>query len=332
MNHAWIIDRQAAFGADRSAAKRGIERRIRRRSHAAAVPGGASWLDHARRALATSEFHTAAYAARRARQQYGETAEVWSVLARAHAGMDRLEDAVVEARRAVDMAPSDPEAHLTLASIYADLGNWQEALRYYLDAVGMDPGNVAAHVGTASVFLRNGDPHTARRILEDVYERSSDPRAAGDYLALALTEIAEQVPAVRDTDSYFVTSDAEIAEMRTLLVRAAEVVVDPDLQAGVARIRRYVDDCARREFVPSRLFRRLPGRLGLLLAGVLMATAVVAAVLFGQIAPVFAAAVPVLGAVGYGLLRYARVPRWRLNHLAHQREEVLTSPDVTGPG
>ncbi|HZN77209.1 MAG TPA: tetratricopeptide repeat protein [Micromonosporaceae bacterium] len=320
MNHTWIIDRNAAFGADRSVSQRSIERRISRRSYVPPQSDGTGWLEHARRALATSEFHTAAYAARKARHQNPETAEVWTVLARAHAGMERFEDAVVEAQRAIKLAPKDAETHLTLASVFADLGNWTEALRYYLAAAGLDPRCDAAHVGAASVFLRNGDPYAARRILEDVYARTADPRVAGDYLALALTEVAELVPEVRDHDTYFITSDTEIASMRTLLTRAAKVAHDPDLQAGIARVRRYVDGCARREFVSSRMLNSSLGRLGLATAGLLIASATVTVVLLGLSVPVLGAAALALTAVGYGQVRYTCVPRWRLNRLAHERE------------
>jgi Flp pilus assembly protein TadD len=331
MNHAWIIDRNAAFGADHGGTKRVIERRIRRHSYAPTQQDGNGWLDHARRALATSEFHTAAYAARKARHQCGETAAVWSVLARAHAGMERFEDAVVEAQRATKLAPHDAEAHLTLASVFADLGNWTEALRCYLAAVGLDPTCDAAHVGTASVFLQNGDPHMARRILEDVYARTDDPRVAGDYLALALTEVAEQVPEARDHDTYFITSDSEIAAMRTLLTRAATVVDDPELRAGIVRVRRYVDGCARREFVPNRLLRSLRGRLGLVAAGLLTSTIVVMLLLPARSVAVLVATGLALVAVVAGLVRHVRVPRWRLNRWAHEREKVVLSV-VDSPG
>jgi len=318
------VDQLAALGADRGAAKARIERLIRLRTEALLPAGAEGWLEHAKRALATSEFHTAAYAARQARHQSGETAQVWSVLARAHAGMERFEDAVVEAQRAVRLAPQEAEPHLTLAGILVDLGNWDAALQCYKAAAAMANGSDAARIGTASVLLLTGEMHRARRILEDVYARGADepgrPNPAGDYLALALTEVAEQVPVVRDNDTYFITSEAEIARMRELLDRAASVTRDPDVHAGVARVRRYVEACARHEFVASRLPHWCPHWVCATVAVLLLIGIVWLAVILGWLIPV-AVIGPLTGAaVAYGARRYAQVPRWRLNKWAHDRE------------
>jgi len=309
-----FIDDYAPLGADHDGARRDVTRQIRHRI-SGRTPGSASgdgWLDRARCALAAGDYHAAAFAAQQASSSPA-TADVLGILARAHAGLGCFEEAVTEARRAVQLAPRDAENHLTLAGVFEELGNWSAALQCYQVAERIGPDPTAARAGTASVLLRLGDGAKARRILEAIYARSADKRLAGDHLGLALTEVAEQVPRVRDSHTYFITSPEEIDQMRVLLGRAAEVTGDPDLRAGIARIRAYVEACARHVLLPTRLFRGVPGYACLALVGVLLAVAF--AVPWFGVAP-FVAGISAAGAAVFGLVRYARVPRWKLNQWA----------------
>lgn len=285
-----------------------------------AVPGaGDDAFGRAWRALAMGDYHTAAHEAGTARQRSGDTPAVCSILARANAGLGRLEEAVVEAHRAVRLEPRDAEHHLMLGGVLEELGNWQAALQCYQNAARLAPGSDAPLLGTAALLTHLGDVDQALVILEAIYRRNQGESVVGDQLSLALAEAAEQVPQVRDDETYLVTSPQEIALMRTLLRQAAEVTRDPDLQADIASIRHYVDRCARRELLFGRVFGSQSGRV--YLASAAGVSAVVAVLPLAGRVPVPVLLVAVLVAVlGLaGLVRHACVPRWKLNRRAYER-------------
>ncbi|HET8657958.1 MAG TPA: hypothetical protein VFM55_03060 [Micromonosporaceae bacterium] len=211
------------------------------------------WPDRAWHALVNSDYHTAAYEAVMARHRYGDTPQAWSVLARASAGLGRLEDAVAQAHRAVRLEPHGAGHHLILASVTEELGDWDAALQCYRDAERLAPGWYVPLLGTAAVLAHLGDTERALVILERAHFWSPDRPVVGDHLGLALAEAAERVPLVREREAYALTCEGQIALMRTLLRRAAEMARDPGLQAEVAGIRRHVDRCARRELLTSAL-------------------------------------------------------------------------------
>jgi tetratricopeptide (TPR) repeat protein len=339
----------APLGADAGVCSRAIGRNIRQRrlrgivlgvrltgadrSPPPSIPlaptGAPHWLGRAWRALACYDYHQAAYAAAMARR-YGETAQIALVLALADAGLERFEDAIVEAQRAVRLAPQEPEHHLTLAGIFEDLGNWSAALRCYQAAERLDPDSDAPRIGRALVLMQSGDNRGAQRILEAVYARDADNQTAGDCLSLALIEAAEQVPVLRDGETYFITSRQEIEAMRARLTRAAEVTRDPKLLDCVAEIRGYVETCARREWLIRRMFRRNDGWLLLILLALLGSGFAALLLLDVPVALLLVAAVSPVGPIAYRLLLNSWVPRWRINRWNQERERPQPGEPATG--
>jgi hypothetical protein len=138
----------------------------------------------------------------------------------------------------------------------------------------------------------------------------------GDYLALALLAAAERTPRVRDDDIYVITGGREIARMRALLSRASAVTRDRDLLAGIAGVRRYVDRCARREWVPPPVLRTASGRALVALTGFLVAAAGVAAGLMHRFGTGLWVMLALAVLATLGLVLDGRVPRWKLNRWA----------------
>jgi tetratricopeptide (TPR) repeat protein len=276
----------------------------------AAGSTGEDWLVLARNAMSMNDFRTAVRAAQEARSLEGRAAEVWSILARANAGLGRHDDAVFEAQRAVQLEPDNLEHRYTLAQIFEQLGDWANALKVYQSLSQLDPESELPHFGAASVYLASGDYNQALGMFEHLYETGRDPAMAGDYLAMALLNAAENVPRVQVDNGYAITAPVEISHMRGLLQRAAEVVDDPELSAEVASARAYVERSAGSEIIWGRIF----GRWGLRYGVVAMLSLCLAGSAH-QTWP-FAALVVVGG--GVGLAVYAHVPRWRLNRFADQ--------------
>jgi Flp pilus assembly protein TadD len=291
------------------------------RSSATAASPGETWLDRAWRALAAGDYQSAAYAAGMARR-YGETMQTPLVLACADAGMASFEKAVLEAQRAVQLDPYDAERRLTLGGIFEELGNWNAAERCYLAAARLAPRSDAPHVGRASILMRVGDVAGAVRILETIQARGSAEPLVGEYLSLALVQAAEQVPRIRDSDTYVITAPAEITQMRARLARAAAVTRRPDTRASIAAIRAYVDRCARCEWAVGQALRRLVRRGS---AGSLGTAAVAALILAAAaaraVSPVVAVMVILSAAAGI-LIGYGCVPRWKLNRWASDDERT----------
>jgi tetratricopeptide (TPR) repeat protein len=230
------------------------------------------------------------------------------------------------------LAPDQAECHVRLADAFEELGNWREALRWYRTARRLDPGWPVPQLGAAAVHLRLGATGAALELLETLYRRTGGAEPVGDHWAGALVAVAEQVPVVREDDVYFVTRRSEIRAMRPLLAHAAAVATDPDLAERIARIRRYVGWCRRRELTARWL--RHPGNpwpyaaLGGLGAGAPAA----AAFLWTGAAWLAGVAVAVLAAGLFAGGQAVLIPRWRLNGWAYDRQTPgdPRRPDSTG--
>jgi tetratricopeptide (TPR) repeat protein len=279
-------------------------------SVAASPSGDEDWLALARNALNINDFHTAARAAAEARRTNERSAEVWSILARANAGLGRTDDAVFEAQRALQLEPDNVDHRYTLAEIFEQLGDWHNAMQTYEYLARLEPNSELPRFGIASVYLSAGDHTRAIGLLDQLYETGQDRRMAGDYLAMALMNAAQEVPRVREDDGYAITAPDEISRMRNMLDRAVAVTQDPDLQSDIASMRHYIDRMAGREIIWGRIFSRVglwwvgASALSVCCSGFDNDFAVIAAlVIFGGAA---------------GLVAYALVPRWKLNRMADQ--------------
>lgn len=207
------------------------------------VADGSDWLRKAKEFLAVNDYLSASYAAREARQNYGESAEVWSLQARASTGLGRDEDALFEARQAVNLSPDDPDLRFDLALVHERLGQWGDAYGCYEALQRMDPTDEYTTIGMASCLIAMDQPDRAVPILEPLAESGREREMAGRYLAMALIRMAELMPRLSDGDTYVVTGQHEINQMRSLVERARQVSADRDIQAEVTRLTEYLSWC-----------------------------------------------------------------------------------------
>jgi tetratricopeptide (TPR) repeat protein len=286
-------------------------------------PGGSgNWLQRAQAALAINDYASAAYCAREARQELGESAELWSIQARASVGLGRLDDAVFEARQAVLMDPGNVDYHFDLGNTFDERGEWANALACYAQAERLNPQDPAARLAMAGTHLQAGEPMAAVQILEHLFAARPD-RLVGDTLAMALVDMAEAVPAVRTADGYTVTSPAEVGRMRELSFRARQVVSDPDIMSTLDYMAGYLAWCEARHFL-----RRGWMRIGFLIKVVIgWFVLLFVLFLFDVISDDAASILLVLGLVGMpvAIVLLARQPGWKINLLVEreQRQEAV---------
>ncbi len=277
----------------------------------ASPAGSADWLEQARRHLAANDYLSAAYAARQARESGTPTAEVWSILARANAGLDNLDDAVYEARQAAALDSGNPQVHLDLAAIHEERGEWREAFGAYEAADRLTPGDDTPQFGMAMSLASAGAFDEAIGRLEHLLAHGEDRALAGLLLGQVLVVAAELVPQVRDEEGYVITSLDEAAVMGRLAARARQVTDDPEVLEAVFGIERYIAWCYTSHFQWHRFVNsgllRLGGIGGLVLiclGGVSNSTTV----------GVFGFVVAIGSLVG--AIAMANVPGWKLNRRA----------------
>lgn len=228
-------------------------RLLRRHSPPQAVGGvGNPWLDRARHAVSLRDYQSAAYAARQACATADAPAEAWRIRADAHARLGQFDEAVSEAAHAVALEPEATDHLMALGGIFEELGNWHGALDAYHEVARRRPDAVEPRLGAGTVLLRAGAVDDAVKVLSAVHagavERGDDAARAevGDVLALALVESAERIPWLRNQRCYVITTTREATEMGCQLKRAAQVGDGREVRALVARVRRFVDQCAQR--------------------------------------------------------------------------------------
>lgn len=226
----------------------GNSTRAAERSSAEAQGAGGErdWVALAQKYLAENDYSSAAYAVREATQRHGDNAETWSLRAQANLGLGRLDEAVYEARQATEIEPTDSGYHYSLAQVQEASGRWDAAMASYESVARLEPANPAGKLGVATVLLRLERPADARRITEQLRRRFPGDRTVGVYHGWALAGIAERVPRVRDSDSYSVTSEAELLEMRGLLEQARAATDNGEVREEIRRIDGYLDKVARR--------------------------------------------------------------------------------------
>lgn len=218
---------------------------------------GIDWVGQAFDYLAKRDHRSAVYAAREARERDPRSAAAWSVLARANLGMGNADDALFEMQRAIELAPNYMQFRLDLGSIYEAMEQWQDAAGVYSSATDLDHTDERPRLAAARAWMHAGSPDRARPVLEDIVEHGEDKQAAGVALGNCLITLAELVPQHRDGSSYFVTSKAEIAEMRDLVEEAEQATNDPDVRNRAGDVRGYLRWCERRQWsVATGVMRR----------------------------------------------------------------------------
>lgn len=219
-----------------------------RRSEVPASPSGTNWVEQARHFLSVGDYHSAAYAAREATQQSGNTAECWYLRSRANAGLDRYDDAWYEAQQAVQIEGRNAEYHFNAGMVAEEMGRPRQAIEAYKSAARLDSAPMY-ELAIGGVLIQQGDHRQALEIISRVYERVPNDPNANYYYGMALIEAAENVPAVRDGESYVVTSPDEIATMRSLLAKARTLnSPDPSMVDGVRHIEQYLESMEKKTF------------------------------------------------------------------------------------
>lgn len=207
-----------------------------------------NWLDQARGYLAKSDHHSAAYAARETlRSTPNPPTEAWTLLARANAGLGRLDDALFEARRATVIEPRNVDAHLALARVHEQRREWLDASRAFETAAALDPGAEGPHLGMARSLARAGRGTAAVERLERRYSRARDRTREGRLLALALMEVAEEAVRPRGATSAG-TAGADLALAQRLLGRVRQVTDDHQV---LVRANRLAQEVSRRRYPGS---------------------------------------------------------------------------------
>lgn len=229
------------------------DQRLAREGVAAAQPvapaaGAQDWVSRAREFLARGDYHSAAYAAKEATQQLGNSAESWYLRSRANAGLDRLEDAWYESQEAARMEQANPDYHFNAGMIAEEMGRFDAAINSYQSASAIRPEPVF-DLAIGGVMLMQGRTPAALDLISRVHSAVPDDPNANYYLAAALIEAAEQVPAYREQDSYMVTSREEIEQMRAIIGRIKGLRhIDPEFVQAVVEMEKYLDDAGKRRF------------------------------------------------------------------------------------
>ncbi|MPZ63792.1 MAG: tetratricopeptide repeat protein [Propionibacteriales bacterium] len=279
-------------------------------------PGG-DWLQEAEDYLAAGDYASAVYAAREAKQADSQSAEGWSLLSRANAGLGNLHDAVFEARQAINLDTSNAGYCMDLGVAHERLQEWPDALYCYERAQALDPEADDPKFGIASVLMQTERAEEARPILEELHQNAEDRERVAAMLARCLVFEAERIPAVQRDGEYVVTARREITAMRRLLDPAGDLTDDPEALDDVHRMQRYLRWCERRHF-------KSPGvSLGCWIP-LLVLVALPSLVLGMMYFIASPGIVPVLIVAVWGVLLVSRFmawfpPGWKTNRRAHKR-------------
>lgn len=290
---------------------------------------GQSWLDRAEGYLAIGDYHSAAYAAREATQVEGTNARTWWVRSRANAGLKLWQDALYEAKQAVQLEDDSADYHFNLGLVYEEMGRWGDAITEFRSAGACDPSNVMYELAVGGVLLATGRTADAVPIFESVYSRHPQEPIANYYLGMALIDVAESVPRVRDGDTYYVTSAEEIHRMREIALRVKDLhIIDDEVGQAADHILAYLDKMEEKAFRPPRAL--LAGAFGAAaeagcLGSVVILMMVVGLILLpvilvfagfaslGQNAGGGCTMIMIGGGLGFLWYKLSWVPRWKHN-------------------
>ena len=281
--------------------------------------GRRDWLALTQEYLAQNDYHSAAYAAREATQQDGDSALAWNLRARANGGLGHLDDATYEARQAAELEPTNPQYQFDLGGLFEQRQQWDDALSSYQTAARLDPATFLYPLSVAGVYLQNDAPKRALPLIEEIYRDHPGETIVNYYLASCLVELAEGVPGVRQGNKYWITSAEEIRQMRALLERAMRLPYhDTELKQTLDKTLSYVDDCERVKFsVP-------PALLAFGLRGLVFLFLVVIMLVFGGFSALGSGSVGaglllllLGGGLGFLLVRSCWVPVWKQNKRLH---------------
>lgn len=270
------------------------------------VGGSVDWVANARAALAANDYHSAAYAAKEATTVLGGNAESWSLRSRANLGLGRVQDALYEARQATEIEMNNAEYHFNLGNVFEQVKDWPKALKEYQVATQLDPSSFVYPLAQGSVLQQNGLLDESIDMYRRVFANHQDSQPVRYYLASALIEKAESIPALQGTGTYAITSEGEIHPMGMLASEAQQLSRDPDIQKAAQNILDYVNKQSDMVWclptmVSDAPFMWLGGIVGAFLLGIVISN-------FSGIGVLF-----ILGAIAVAALVIwqSRVPRWK---------------------
>lgn len=310
-----LTDQAARAHYDQHLAREGLQQRRTYESD------GGDWLDKAKEYLSRGDYRSAAHAAREATQIAGNSAENWWLRSRASVGMDRLEEALYEAQQAADLEAGNADYHFHLGSVAEAMDRHQQALNEYQEAARLAPNVVMHQLAVAGVYLECDMPEQAMPVIEAVHRQHPDDEKANFYLASALLQAAEKVPAKRGNGSYTVTSRQEISKMRELVGRASVLKGLPrETLDEITRISSYLDRMEKRRFhIPwgssavqlAGPIRSALGALVVLIVPAVFAISGLFALFQGDFGGFLVGLI--FAAVGYGLYKLTWVPQWKVS-------------------
>ncbi|MBB5076167.1 hypothetical protein [Nonomuraea endophytica] len=205
-----------------------------------ASSGSGDWLQQARDHLAVGDYNSAAYCGREARNTLGASAEVWSILARANAGLGNLSEALYEAQQAASLDVANPDRQLELGGVYEELEQWDRALSCYEQVNRLTGGSEEADLGIAGSLANQGRYAQAIPVLEKLHLHGSNKRMAAYYLADVLLAYAETIPVAKQEDGYYITTAEEIAQTRAVLNRVKTLSDDEQIMLRVIDQEQYL--------------------------------------------------------------------------------------------
>lgn len=301
--------------AKRAAFDQALKNRPRVDEQPASGNGGRDWLALTQEYLARNDYHSASYAAREATQVHGDSALAWNLRAHANGGLGNLSDATYEARQATELDPTNPQYHFDLGSMLEQSGRWPDARGAFQAAANLDPSAFLYPLAIAGTYLQTNQPGQALPLLEKIHRGFSDEVIVNYYLASCLHDLAEEVPAARQGESYWITSPEEIVKMEAYLDRANQLRYnDSTLAAGLKKISEYVEECKQSKFAPSMGCSPL-GFLGFVTVCLVMGG-------FGEMGSgsVGGGIVMLLAGIGLGfaLVRSSWRPVWKINRGLHR--------------
>lgn len=231
-----------------------LQREGVKKASAATSGDGGDWIGQTKHYLAVGDYHSAAYAAREATQQAGNTAESWYLRSRANAGLDRYEDAWYEAQQASQMEERNPEYRFNQGMVAETMGRWPQAIEAYRSAARIDPDVPMYELAVGGVFSQTGQYKEALDTISRVYSRFPNDDNANYYMGMALIDAAENVPRIKDGDGYVVTSPEEITQMRSLLTQARTMKnLESETLAGIDNIENYLVRMEKKQFNKNAL-------------------------------------------------------------------------------
>ena len=105
----------------------------------ATIDSATNLIEVGHRLLAEGNIGDALYAATKATEREGGSAEAWALLGRARFRFGDVEDAIYEYKRAIKLKPNEGDYYSELGDIYDDTGKLDDALTQYKRAAQVEP-------------------------------------------------------------------------------------------------------------------------------------------------------------------------------------------------